>query len=608
MSGTVVESIETHSIAPTACFQEQWQAALQYQRQCLDKPSLNPIRIAFLAASTLDHLVPVIRYWMARETFPTEIYVAPFRTIETEILDSNSALYEFKPDYVVLLLETNDLLAQVPAHPYRQIVRESAAREAGRWIALAKSVLEKTATHVLIATPVPPSDGPMGLQDALSPEGSAYRVQRITEALVEQVPAGITLWDLTSIAYAFGLHAWHQPALWFHSKHAFNLDAYGIVAHHFSRLIAGLRGQAKKVCVLDLDQTLWGGVIGDDGLNGIRIGVDAGAEGEAYAAFQGYLKELRQQGVLLAVCSKNEHETAKEPFLKHEGMVLKWQDFAAFEANWNNKADNLLKIAQKLNVGLQSLVFVDDNPVECDYVKRALPEVTVVHLADDPAHYISTLSRLRLFDKPHVTQEDRHRTGMIAAELEREAAQRLAINTDIFLDSLDLRGEKGSVDGATIERSWQLLHKTNQFNVTTRTPTLQEMTQKSHEGIVRWYRLRDRFGEYGIVSVVIAESQDQRLVIEAWVMSCRAFQRTLEAFVMRDLIELAQSRHCTVIEVLYRPTTRNGLVVGALRQLGFQEVQVLANHDTLFTFALSQPAPPTAIRNKEHEMALISQE
>lgn len=595
----MVEAVGDINTAPSAGFQEQWKAALQVQRQPLDQPSASAVKIAFLAASTLDHLVPIICNWMAREGLAAEVYVAPFRTIETEILNSNSALYAFAPDYVVLLPEANDLLAHIAAQSQRQFVKEAASREADRWLALAQTIVERRTAHVIIATPVAPADGALGMQDALSPEGSAYRIQQFTEAMVERAPAGITFWDLAGIAYAFGLHAWHQPALWFHSKHAFNLDAYGIVAYRFSRLIAGLRGQAKKVCILDLDQTLWGGVIGDDGLTGIRVGVDAGAEGEAYAAFQQYLKELRQQGVLLAVCSKNEYATAKEPFLQHKGMILKWEDFASFEANWQNKADNILKIAQQLNVGLHSLVFVDDNPVECEYVKRALPEVTVIHLPEDPALYISTLSRLHLFDKPHVTQEDRQRTGMIVAEQEREAAKRLAINTESFLHSLELSAQKGSVDAVSAERCLQLLHKTNQFNVTHKTITQQEMAQKSQEGIVRWYRLRDRFGDYGIVSVVVAGVHNHKLLIDAWVVSCRAFQRTLEAFVLSDLTEQARARGCTAIEIMYHPTTRNGLVVGALLQLGFQEVQNGVNHDTLYGFSLTQALPQTAIRDEQ---------
>lgn len=546
-------------------------------------PCSTMLRIAFLAGSTIDHLVPILRYWMAQEGFATEVYIAPFRTIETEILNSASDLYTFKPDYVVLMPEAADMLANVNANTDRGTVKDAAQQEASRWLQLTKTITDTCTAHPVMTLPAPPADGPMSLQDSLSPEGATYRLQQISQAIVELSPKDVTFWDLASTANAFGLQAWHQPALWFHSKHAFNFDAYGIVAHQFSRLIAGLRGQAKKVCVLDLDQTLWGGIIGDDGLAGIRVGSDCGAEGEAYAAFQHYLKQLRQQGVMLAVCSKNELATAREPFLKHKQMVLRLEDITVFEANWNNKADNIVSIARQLNVGLQSVVFVDDNPVECDYVKQALPEVTVIHLPEDPADYIAAVNRLRLFDKPHVTQEDRQRTGMIIAEQEREAAKRHSINTEGFLHSLELSAELGDVDAETQERSLQLLHKTNQFNVTT-----QVLTEL--EGVARWYRLRDRFGEYGIVSVVVAHVLEQKLIIDAWVMSCRAFQRTLEAFVLRDLIDQANSYGCTSIQVTYCPTTRNGLVVGALHQLGFKD-----GGDNLYRYQLTQDLPATAI-------------
>jgi FkbH-like protein len=312
--------------------------------------------------------------------------------------------------------------------------------------------------------------------------------------------------------------------------------------------------------VLDLDNTLWGGVIGDDGLSGIVLGQGSGV-GEAHLGLQAYAKRLRERGVILAVCSKNDPEIAEAAFRDHPEMLLKRADFAAFAANWDDKAANLRAIAQALNIGLDTLVFVDDNPAERARVRAALPEVAVPELPADPAHYVRTIAEAGYFEAVSFTADDRARAGQYAANLERESLAAGAGGIDEFLGALAMTVEFGPVNALNLARVTQLINKTNQFNTTTIRRTEAEVAALAADprGLALQFRLLDRFGDNGIVSVMLLEPAGDALELVNWVMSCRVFGRQLEDEALNILADLARDRGVAAIRARLVPTPKNGV-------------------------------------------------
>ena len=323
--------------------------------------------------------------------------------------------------------------------------------------------------------------------------------------------------------------------------------------------------------VLDLDNTLWGGVVGDDGIGGIRMG-QGSAEGESYLAFQKYAKALSQRGILLAVCSKNEEGNAREPFEKLPEMALKLEDFSSFVANWNNKADNLRAIAAELNLGLDAFVFVDDNAAERALVRQFLPQVAVPDMPADAADYVQALARHRYFEPAALTDEDLKRSEYYRQD--RQRRQLATAHTDInaFLQSLEMEARVEPIGAANIERSTQLVNKSNQFNLTTRRYTLAEIKERAESPgwLTLTISLRDKMGDNGLISVLLAEQKGRDLVIDTWVMSCRVLQRGVEALAVEMLLKEARKRGCERVLGCYIPTAKNRMVAGHYAGLGFE--------------------------------------
>ncbi|MBN8902128.1 MAG: HAD-IIIC family phosphatase, partial [Rhodospirillales bacterium] len=339
----------------------------------------------------------------------------------------------------------------------------------------------------------------------------------------------------------YGRRRWDDARWWFHSRHPFAIAASGLVAHAASRLLAGARGLAKKCLVLDLDNTLWGGVIGDDGLAGIRLG--AGADGEAFVAFQLYVRALKERGVILAACSKNDAETAASVFRDHPDSVLRFEDFAVFVANWDNKADNLRDIARRLNLGLDALVFVDDNPMERDIVRRQLPEVAVVDLPEDPSGYVTALAAPGWFEAAAFSAEDAERSRYYADNAAREAVRSRFVDMGAYLHSLEMVATVGGADPFHLPRMAQLIGKSNQFHLTgTRYGEAELAALAARPDVtVRHIRLADRFGDNGLIACLLLRHDGGDLVVDTWVMSCRVLGRSVEAFTVGLIRDIARA-------------------------------------------------------------------
>jgi FkbH-like protein len=418
-------------------------------------------------------------------------------------------------------------------------------------------------------------------------------VERVNEELLAQAPPFVTIHDVNRLASLVGLWNWGDERFFHLAKLRCAPEHLVPYAHRVASLVKAHLGLSKKCLVLDLDNTLWGGVIGDDGLGGIALG-QGDPLGEAYLAFQRYAKALRERGVLLAVCSKNDQANAREPFEKHPEMVLRLEDISCFVANWEDKASNLKRIAAELNIGLNSLVFVDDNPAERALVRDFLPDVAVPEMPEDPADYIRALASHCYFQVVTLSTEDFQRAEYYQADARRKQAQGGQSDLDEFLRTLDMRAQVGPVGEADFERTVQLIGKSNQFNLTTRRHSPADLLgmMQSSEWITRVVKLADRFGDNGLISVLLARQQGDIVEIDTWLMSCRVLQRGVEQFLLNHLVDAARRRGARTLLGEYIPTAKNKLVRDHYRDLGFTLLGNGEDGQTRWRLDLNDPWEP----------------
>ena len=383
----------------------------------------------------------------------------------------------------------------------------------------------------------------------------------------------VYLIDLSTVQNRYGRNMMLDEKYLYSAKMALSLDILPYVAKQVIDVINALRGKFKKCVVLDLDNTLWGGVIGDDGINNIQIG-ELGA-GKAFTDLQRWLKQLKERGILLAICSKNDEDTAKEPFEKHPDMILHLDDIAMFVANWDDKATNIKYIQQTLNLGMDSFVFLDDNPFERNMVRSLIPEITVPELPEDPALYVSFLKEQNLFETASYSEEDLTRTKQYQAEIGRVTTQKEFASIDDYLISLEMVAEAKPFDSFHYPRIAQLTQRSNQFNLRTVRYTEAEVEEiaKSDKYITLYFTLQDKFGEHGLISVVILEKQDAKtLFVNTWLMSCRVLKRGMEEFIVNKMIKTAKENGFEKVIGEYLKTPKNAMVANIYEKLGFQRI------------------------------------
>ena len=465
----------------------------------LGKPAAlhgKPVRLALLGSATTGHLHAGIRVAGLRRGIHVTVHEGEFGQYMQELSDpGGSNLHEFGPTAVLLALDSHHLAALAADGADAALARIGQVWTLAR--ALGCPLIHQTplALHPMLA----------GSNEHRMPDSPAARVARINGALREMADrAGVHLLAVDERGARDGLDAWHNPALWHHAKQEIAPAAAPMYGELVARLLAALQGQSRKCLVLDLDNTLWGGVIGDDGLDGIVLG-QGSAEGEAFAAFQGYAQALARRGVILGVCSKNDERNALEAFENHPEMVLRRADVAAFVANWDDKPANIRAIAAALNIGLDSLVFLDDNPFERDLVRRELGEVAVPEVGDDPVGFIRAIEDGGYFEALAITEEDRERTGQYRGNVERDALRETATDLDGYLRGLEMTLVWRRFDRAGLPRITQLINKSNQFNLTTRrysdAEVLAVMADPDAFGLQ--LRLLDRFGDNGVIAIAI---------------------------------------------------------------------------------------------------------
>jgi FkbH-like protein len=414
-----------------------------------------------------------------------------------------------------------------------------------------------------------PPDCPMGHLSARMP-GSRWRmVQQLNVRLGESTGVDAAIVDCDRISGLVGKSLWFDSRLWHAAKVAVSVAAQPVLARHNAAVLAAQAGLTRKCLALDLDNTLWGGVVAEYGLAGIRLG--SGSEGEAFTAFQEYLLTLKSQGVLLCVCSKNNEADAREPFVSHPDMKLRMTDFVLFLANWEAKPSNLQRIAESLDIGLDSIVFVDDNPAERHAVRQSLPEVEVIPMPSDPALYPRAVADSLLFESYSFTPEDESRTNLYRARI-NATADASGRSLDEFYRSLEMVAEIHPFRDIDLPRIFQLVGKTNQFNITSRRHSLAQLRAFAQDPDCIHFsvRLRDRFADHGLVGVFIALRTGDTVEVDTWLMSCRVIGRTLEMHMMAELCRRAEELGCANIVATYFPTAKNALVSEIFPRLHFQ--------------------------------------
>jgi FkbH-like protein len=550
---------------------------------------LQPFRLGLIGNSTLDLLVPQLVASAARHGLALECIHSDYGQTAQEALDPESRINKARPDAVLLAIDHRGL----PLH-FTAGDAKSEAADVDGGLALINTIRSGFRTHsgaaCIVQTLATPPEALFGSFERLVPGTYRRVIERLNRAIADSI-AGTEdlLLDVSSLAETIGLGTWHSPALWNMAKLAFDNTCLPIYAEHVARLLAAMRGRSRKCLILDLDNTVWGGVIGDDGLEGIKV-AQGDATGEAHLAVQELALALRRRGIVLAVSSKNTDEIARTPFREHSEMVLKEEHFAVFQANWNDKATNIKAIADELCLGLDAMVFLDDNPVERNLVRQFLPQVAVPELPDDPAWYARTLAAAGYFETVAFSDEDRNRAEMYQSNARRVAMQKQAGDLDAYLASLDMEIVFTPFDSTGRSRISQLINKSNQFNLTTRRYSEADVAAAEVEPDVFTLQVRliDSFGDNGMICVVICRPDgtggwgSAAWAIDTWLMSCRVLGRKVEQMVLREILLQARAAGIETLVGTYHPTEKNALVCDHYEKLGFAGIEKRADGTTVW--------------------------
>jgi FkbH-like protein len=552
----------------------------------LPPSEFKPVRLAILSSSTVDHLLPSLRVAALRRGIFLTTYLGDYGQYLQELLDQSSGLGQFKPDMILVALDTRHLVET----EIRRDGEDPAQSGIGLLKTIWKAASERFNCSVLQQTLLPVHENLLGSNEqrfSVSPADATRRLNQLIRESADEV--GVHLIAIDSWSARQGLDAWHSSSLWHHAKQEIAPAMAPFYGDLVGRVIGALRGRTSKCLVLDLDNTIWGGVIGDDGISGIALGQNS-ATGEAFVEFQRYVLRLSRRGVILAVCSKNDEANALQPFEEHTEMVLKRSDIACFVANWQDKASNLRKIAETLNIGIDSLVFVDDNPYERAQVRSELPMVAVPEIGEDPSSYPSILGSAGYFEAVAITEEDATRTAQYRENAERQKLQAGASDMDSYLKSLEMVLVGGPIDEPNLKRVTQLINKTNQFNLTTRRYTEQDVARFMADDSYFTIQLRllDRFGDSGIICIVIGRVEGEKAFLDTWLMSCRVLGRQVEEATLNIVAAQALEYGANKLVGEYLPTSKNGMVKLLYEKLGFQKTTEETDGHSIWSMDLAQ--------------------
>ena len=533
--------------------------------------------IAFLSSYTAEILKPYIRVELAKSSIFSSVYFAPYNNIEQEIIDNNSGLYASNPDIVVIHIGIEDISQNVLTRFYSYSsdeIKNVTSSIVSRYKEMIRAFRKKSNAQIIIVDFAYIQNESFGFSGSpLAHSLSAY-IQNINDQLWS-ICNQITSCHVIKYQQVFmeqGLNNCIDYKLYFLARIPFGVKAQIEIGKVIARTIAAIYTTPCKCLVLDLDNTLWGGVLGEDGIAGIKLSDDY--PGNVYKSFQRTILGLRDQGVLLAIASKNNINDALDVMEKHTDCLIKKKHISSIQINWKDKATNLYKIARELNIGLNSIAFFDDNPVEREWIIEQVPDVRVINVPENPMFYSRALLNSRLFDKVNMTSEDTSRAEMYKHEKRRSEFHIKSKSVDDFLRGLKMSAKIGLVEDITLSRVEQLINKTNQYNLTCRRYTAEEIKDIiSSGGVAIWISVKDKFGDSGIVGTAIAKKQNNNeWIIDTFLLSCRVIGRKLESILLYYLCKLVKGKKGVILYGEYIPTSKNNLINDFFIKFNFNEV------------------------------------
>lgn len=535
---------------------------------------LTKLKVAVLGNCSTQHLATALKGYGYIENYNLDIFDSDYNQIDSQVMDEKSELYSFSPDFVLIYMSTEKL--------YEDFCKTDLSLRNQ----FADSIIEKIRMHyntinqriktnILQFNFVEIDDKVFGNYANKVDSSFIYQIRKLNYLLMELASdvKNSFIIDIESIQNVYGRERLFDDKMYYIAKMPISTNLLPEVSKQIVDIIKSLKGKIKKCVILDLDNTLWGGVIGDDGINKIQIG-ELGL-GHAFSEFQMWLKELKNRGVILAVCSKNNEDIAKEPFEKHPEMVLKLDDISMFVANWEDKATNIKYIQETINIGMDSIVFIDDNPFERNLVKGLIPDITVPELPEDPSQYLSYLKSLNLFETASYSENDKDRTKQYQAEVGRETMKSTYSDFNDYLKSLEMVGTVHEFSEFEVPRISQLTQRSNQFNLRTIRYTEAEIENIINDKnyITLSFSLKDKFGDYGLISGVIMKKQDDdTLFIDTWLMSCRVLKRGMEEFIINNVVNKAKEEGYSKIIGEYIKTPKNSMVEKIYSSMGFNDL------------------------------------
>lgn len=552
------------------------------------------LKIAILGGSTTDFLEQPLQLELETLGLGCHLYRSSYNSFAPEMLDANSDTVGFDPDLAVLLVNPFNIAKWPRPGDSPETVLSIADSVTDHWLGLCYTLHTNTNCEIIISNLHTLPTRTTGNLDCMLDWETNNFIHRINKLLSQKAPAFVHILDIASLASLYGVLNWFDTRFWHHSKQPVSFDCLVPYVRNLSAMIGALYGRTAKCLALDLDNTLWGGIVGDDGVEGLKIG-QGDAEGESFRDFQKYLLRLKARGMLLAVCSKNEEENAHAPFDLLREMILKRSDFVSFKANWEPKPDNLRMIANELNIGLDSIIFVDDNPAERELVRQVLPQVKVVELSEDPSEYPLLLDQSGWLEISKLTDEDSMKTRQYQENAHRKTMQTQHTDYDSYLKSLGQQARISSFNKQDLERITQLVNKTNQFNLTTKRLNRSEIEAllDRPDTFTASVRLTDNFGDNGLISVMTGHLEQHILSIDLWLMSCRVFKRGVEQLLANYLFEHAGKTAIEQIHGRYIPTPKNRLVESLYADMGFTLIDTDEQGSTRWSIKVPDyhPAP-----------------
>ncbi|HUJ10933.1 MAG TPA: HAD-IIIC family phosphatase [Verrucomicrobiae bacterium] len=538
------------------------------------REQLTPVRVAFLASFTIDSIVPFLTVEAARAGFAAEVYVAPFNSVKQELLSAAGGCIRHKADIVFVANLLGDVCPALAHDVLPNQVDSQIAALVGEIVAPFHEFRRHSTAAIVLHNLARPRHPALGIYEAMAADSQTEAIGRVNARLskaISAVPGGYVL-DFDRVCANVGYDNCYDDKMWYLGRSPLSVVAWRALALEQATFIHALRGVQRKCLVLDLDNVLWGGILGESGLANIKLGQTY--PGSVFRDFQQAVLELRSRGVLLAINSKNNRTEVEEVFRSHPDMILKLEHFACTKINWQDKPQNMREIASELNIGLESLVFFDDNPAEQALMRQVLPEVLTLPVPAEPIKYIKLLRESRAFDRLSLTEEDRHRGEMYQAQAARHQLQQSATSLQDFLTGLQMTVSIERVDDFAFPRVLDLLQKTNQFNLTTRRHSagqLKAMIDAAAHGVF-YLRVADRFGDNGIVGTAIVQRRDETAYIESFLLSCRVIGRTVETAFLSFLVDWAKDWGLTAMEGEFIPTAKNAPAADFYARHGFTQI------------------------------------